>query len=252
MLPTVEIGPLVLPTNGLIFILGAWLILSASERSAKKLQLDVEMTYTLVAIIMVTAFVGARLVFVILHWPAYQDNLLSIFWPLTSGFNWWAGLTLALVTGLFYGRAKQLPPAATLDALAPGLILALMALSLADFAAGPGYGRETTVPWAIDVFGVQRHPVQLYELLVGALALIVWWRFADRRRFRGQLFLLTVAVYAGGRLIFDAYRANSPLTTQGFHILQIISLVILLISVFLLGRQLSRSEGTAVHQESPQ
>jgi len=136
MLPTLDLGPLVLPTAGLVFIAGAWLVLSATERAAKKLALNAEASYTLVAIMMAAAFIGARLVFVILHWPAYQGNLLSIFWPLTSGFNWAGGLISALTAGVLYGRVKQLPPAATLDALAPGLMLSLMALSLADFLGG--------------------------------------------------------------------------------------------------------------------
>ncbi|UCG23367.1 MAG: prolipoprotein diacylglyceryl transferase [Chloroflexota bacterium] len=245
MLPTIDIGPLVLPTAGLVFIVGAWIVLSVTERAAKRLKLNVEATYTLVAIMMGAAFVGARLVFVVLHWPAYQDDLLSIFWPLTTGFNWGAGVAAALFAGLFYTRAKQLPPAATLDALAPGLILALIVLSLSDFAAGPGYGQESSLPWAIDVFGIHRHPVQLYEIAVGVLALVIWWRFVDRRRYEGQLFLLTVAIYAGGRLLFDAFRANTPLTADGFHLVQIASLIILLVCVFLMGRQAVQEESLA-------
>ncbi len=242
MYPTLDIGPLVLPTAGLVFIIGAWLVLSASERAAKKLKLNVEATYTVVAIMMGAAFIGARLAFVVMHWPAYQDDLLSIFWPLTSGFTWWVGVLAAVVAGVFYIRAKQLPPAATLDALAPGLILALIVLSLADFAAGPGYGQESSAPWAIDFFGIARHPVQLYEVASGIVALVVWWRFVDRRRYEGQLFLLTLAVYAAGRLLFDAFRANTPLTADGFHIIQIASLIILLVCVFLLGRAAGQDE----------
>lgn len=249
MLPTIDIGPLVLPTAGLIVIIGAWLVLSVSERAAKKLNLDVEATYTLVAILMAAAFIGARFVFVILHWPTYKDDLLSIFWPLTSGFNWWAGLVAALIAGLFYGRAKQLPLAATLDALSPGLILTLLALSLADFAGGPGYGQETSVPWAIDVFGIQRHPVQLYEIAVAVLALVLWLWSVDRRRYDGQLFLMTVAFYAGGRLLFDAYRANSPLTAGGYHIVQIASLAVLLLCVFVMGRQATQDDSLLPEQQ---
>jgi phosphatidylglycerol:prolipoprotein diacylglycerol transferase len=118
-------------------------------------------------------------------------------------------------------------------------------LSLADFAAGPGYGQESSVPWAIDVFGIRRHPVQLYELAVGILALLVWWRVVDRRRYEGQLFLLTMAVYAAGRLLFDAFRANTPLTSNGFHLIQIASLIILLVCVFLMGRQADQEESPA-------
>ena len=250
MIPNIDIGPLVLPTAGLIFIVGAWLVLSVTERAAKKLDLNAEATYTLVAIMMAAGFIGARLVFVVLHWSAYQDDLLSIIWPLTSGFSWWAGIIVALLAGFFTMRAKALPPLATLDALAPGIILTLMVISLADFAAGPGYGRESALPWAINVFGIRRHPVQLYEFIVGIVALGAWWRTASRRRYDGQLFLLTAAIYTGGRLFFDAFRANTPLTGNGFHIVQIASLVVLLVCLFLMGRRAGQEEAVtaADHQ----
>jgi phosphatidylglycerol:prolipoprotein diacylglycerol transferase len=238
MLPTLDIGPLALPTAGLILIVSAWLILSIAERAAKRVDVDPEAAYTLVAIMMAAALIGARLVFVVLHWPAYQEDLLSIVWPLTSGFSWWAGVVVAGLAGMFTVRAKAMPRLATLDALVPGLMLLLAAVSLVDFVAGPGFGQETSLPWAINVFGIHRHPVQLYEVAVSIVALAAWWRAAGQRRFDGQLFLLTTAIYAGGRLIFDAYRANSPLTSSGFHIIQIASLVVALACIFLLGRQI--------------
>ena len=239
MLPTISIGPLVLPTAGLVYIVGAWIALSIVERSAKTLELDAEAVYGLSAVALAAGFVGARLVFVFLHWPAYRDNLAGIVWPLTSGFDVWGGLFFAFVAAFLYGRAKQLPLAATLDALAPGLIVAAVAVSLADFLAGPGYGTETSVLWSLDVFGIRRHPVQLYEIAVALLALVVWWRALDVRSFDGQLFLMSLGVYSAGRLLFDAYRANAWLTAGGYHIIQIISLVVLLVCIFLLGRGLT-------------
>jgi phosphatidylglycerol:prolipoprotein diacylglycerol transferase len=239
MLPTISIGPLVLPTAGLVYIIGAWVALSAIERSAKALELDAEAVYGLGAVAVAAGFIGARLVFVVFHWPAYRDNLAGIVWPLTSGFDVWGGLFFALVAAFLYGRTKQLPPASTLDALAPGLFVALISLSLADFLAGPGYGTETAVPWSLDVYGIRRHPVQIYEIIVALLALLVWWRAFDHRSFDGQLFLMSVGVYCAGRLIFDAYRANAWLTPSGYHVLQIASLAILLVCIFLLGRGLT-------------
>ena len=239
MLPTISIGPLVLPTAGLVYIVGAWVALTAIERSAKALKLDAEAVYGLSAVALAAGFIGARLLFVVLHWPAYRENLTAIVWPLTSGFDVWGGLVLAIVVAFLYGRARRLPAAATLDALAPGLFVALIAVSLADLLGGPGYGTETAVPWALDVFGIRRHPVQLYEIVVALLALLVWRLAFDRRSFDGQLFLMSVAVYSAGRLIFDTYRANAWLTSSGFHILQIASLMVLLVCIFLLGRGLA-------------
>lgn len=242
MFPTITLGPLVLPTAGLVYIVGAWIVLTVIERSAKALKLDAESTYTLSVVGLASGLIGARLVFVILHWTAYQGNLFSIFWPLTSGFDQWGGIIIGSMAAFFYGRGKRLPFWATLDGLAPGFLAALIFVSLADFLAGPGYGTETSLPWAINLFSIRRHPVQIYEIIVGLLAMLVWWRAFDRRTFAGQLFLASMAVYTGGRLLADAFRANAWLTASGYHVMQILSLVILLVCVFLLGRQIVKHE----------
>ncbi len=238
MFPTISLGSIVLPTTGLVFIIGAWVLLSVIERAAKALKLDAEATYNLSTVALVGGFVGARLTFVLLHWSAYQENLAGIVWPLTSGFDLWGGLFFGITAAFFYGRARQLPPYATLDALIPGLITALIIVSLADFLGGPGFGEESSVFWAIPVFGIRRHPVQIYEIIIGGLALFAWWRTLSNTTFDGQLFLVSTAVYSAGRLLTDAFRANAWLTTSGFHILQILSLLILLAALFFLGRKM--------------
>jgi phosphatidylglycerol:prolipoprotein diacylglycerol transferase len=198
--------------------------------------LNSEAIYGVGAATLLGGLLSARLVFVALHWPAFRENLLGIVWPLNTGYSLWGGLILGVAAGIFYGRAKQLRLASSLDALVPGLILLLAFVSLADFVAGPGFGTLTRVPWSITQFSVRRHPVQIYEILVGVIALITWWRTCDSRLFPGQLFLLTLTIYAGGRLFVDAYRENAWLTADGYHVLQIISLATMIGGLFLLGR----------------
>lgn len=245
MLPTISLGSIVIPTAGLVYILGAWITLSVIERAAKASNLDAEATYSLSAVALAAGFIGARLTFVVLHWSAYQNNLGGIVWPLTSGFEIWGGLFFGLTAAFFYGRARQLPPLATLDALVPGLLTAFIIISLADFLGGPGYGEETDVFWGILLFGVRRHPVQIYEIVIGLLALLVWWRNLGHRTFDGQLFLIGTAVYSGGRLLVDPYRANAWLTSSGYHILQIFSLLILLACLLILARKMIPAPETA-------
>lgn len=228
MYPTISIGPLVLPTAGLVYILGAWLVLVAVERAAKVVGVQVQPTYGVAVVGLLAGFIGARLTFVATHWPAYAENLLAIVWPLNSGFSPAGGLLIGGIAALYYGRWKRLPLAPTLDALLPGVIVGFMVFSLADFLGGPGYGQETTLPWGIDLFSIRRHPVQIYEILAGFFALGAWYFMLRRRARPGRAFLLGVAVYAAGRLLVDAFRADALLTAGGYHIVQIISLVIML------------------------
>lgn len=236
MLPTLNVGPLTLPTANLTYILGIWLALIAVEKAAQRLDLHVPWTYNVAVITLVTAFVIARLAFVATHWSAYQENLLGIVWPLTGGFNLWVGLAAGAAAAFFYGRARRLALGATADALAPGLLVGFLTISLADFLAGPGFGVAADLPWSVNLFGVRRHPVQLYEILAALLGLLVWINIHRKQVAPGQRFLSSIAVYSAGRLFVDAYRANAPLTAGGYHLIQLIALAALLVSIILLMR----------------
>ena len=255
MLPFLNLGPLALPTGPLVYLLGIWLALYAVDRAARRvgrvrsaalqrgeerakaLDYEPETYYALATTAAVAGFIGARLTFVLLHWSSFDDNLLGIVWPLTTGYNAFGGALIGAAAAFFYGRWRRLALWPTLDVLAPGLLVFLIAVSLADFLGGAGYGSLTSMPWGITVFGVRRHAVQLYEALVGVIALGAWWaattldlRGLGRPPTSGRPFLWATAVYAGGRLLVDAYRENATLVS-GFHVVQIVALGVLLLAL---------------------
>lgn len=236
MIPSLNLGPLVLPTAAFVTILGAWVCLALAERTARWLGLDAEAMSGLVASGLIAGVVGARLTFVALYWPAYQDNLLGIIWPINSGFNALGGLFFGAAAMFFYGRYKQMALASTLDALAPIIVTGLITLSLADFLGGPGFGTNTDMPWGISQFGIRRHPVQLYEIGAGLLALLTWGIIRPRRTFEGELFLMTTAVYCFARLFLDAFRANAWVSSGGWHVIQVLCLLISVGCLILLAR----------------
>ncbi|MCB9007953.1 MAG: prolipoprotein diacylglyceryl transferase [Ardenticatenaceae bacterium] len=252
MFPYVNIGPLAFPSTGLVILLGAWLGLSLVERTAKRLGQNQTLIYGVAATAVFLGFIGARLTYVVQRWPAFRHNLLDIIWPLNTGYVVWGGVVLGLIAAFFYARSKRLALWPTLDALAPGIVFALMMASLADFVGGPGFGSLTAVPWGISQYGVKRHPVQLYEILVGGLALLAWWRSSQRAgHIAGRPFLMATAVYSAARLFVDAFRETAWVTGEGFHILQISSLVILLAALFQIGR-MTAPDTTQTHDEPSQ
>lgn len=260
MFPTLSLGPLVLPTAALATLLGVWLALTAVERAAKRLRLDPPPIYNLATLGIVTGLIGARLTFVALYWNAFQNNLLGIIWPLNSGYNWVGGVLIGGAAMLFYGRHKQLPLWSTLDALTPGILVLLMALSLADLLGGPGMGKPTSLPFGVEVFGTRRHVVQAYDLIAGAAALAVWWRIAGAAHsaestFSGRPFLTAIGVYAFGRLLADSLRANGPVfegpALAGIHIIQIAALAVLLVCLVILARKsLAAAAATATPEST--
>ncbi len=254
MLPYVNLGPFGFPTAPLLYLLGAWVSLYVVDRAARRLGQESETMYALAATTLIAGFVGARLTFVLLHWSSYDDNLLGILWPLNSGYNGFGGVFFAAAAAFFYARWKRIDLWTALDALAPGIITWLMFSSLADFLGGPGYGTLTGLPWGVSQYGVRRHPVQIYEILVGLAALGAWWLATrpERRGFAGRPFLMTTAVYAGGRLFVEAFRDNAWYTTNGLHVVQIFALIIMVGSLILLARLSSQvSPGPVTEPPTP-
>ncbi len=238
MIPYLNLGPIGLPTAPLVYLLGLWLALYVVDRAARRLGRDPEQHYAVATVALLGGFIGARLVFVLLHWSSYDDNLLGIIWPLTSGYNGAGGVLIGVAAAFFYGRWRRLALWPTLDVLTPGLIVFLMAVSLAEFLGGAGYGSLTSIPWGINQFGVRRHAVQLYEIVAGLAALGVWWA-ATTPRFRevaGRPFLLAVVVYSAGRLFVDAFKETTPLMGGGVHVVQVIALAIVLLALVMLAR----------------
>ena len=60
MYPVLDLGPFVIPTAGLVYILGAWFILSLVERAALRLGLNVPDTYGTAVVALAASYVPAR------------------------------------------------------------------------------------------------------------------------------------------------------------------------------------------------
>ncbi|NIV31674.1 MAG: prolipoprotein diacylglyceryl transferase, partial [Anaerolineae bacterium] len=80
-----------------------------------------------------------------------------------------------------YWSRRRLPVGTTLDAIAPGVTLALALERLGAFLDGSSFGGPTTLPWGVYLWDDIRHPVQLYEALALFVILAVLWQRRERR-----------------------------------------------------------------------
>jgi prolipoprotein diacylglyceryltransferase len=90
------------------------------------------------------------------------------------------------------------------------------------------YGTPSHLPWAVD-FGdsIPRHPTQLYESIVMAIAAVVLSRLARRPHREGDVFKLFMVMYFGLRLAVDAIKPEVRILL-GLSSLQWASLAVLL------------------------
>ncbi|HJW84919.1 MAG TPA: prolipoprotein diacylglyceryl transferase family protein [Anaerolineae bacterium] len=233
MLPIIQVGPLVVPSRGLILLATFWVASWVAERAAKRLGLRGDDVYNLGFYGLVAGLLGARLGYVIQYWSVYQNDLGAIFALNLNTLSPAAGLLAALAVAYWYARRKRIVNRRLLDALTPGLVVFAAGLALADLASGDGYGAPAQLPWSINLWGELRHPTQIYHLLAASAIGVVVWR--SSRPFDGAHFGLCVALYAASRLFLETFHGDSEIFA-GVRVVQVWSLIALVIALLLLRR----------------
>jgi len=189
--------------------------------------------------------IGGRLYHLLTDWRSYFGQggagigaALRI-WE--GGLGIWGAIFLGGVGAWIACRRRGIPLPAFGDAVAPGIVLAQAIGRLGNYFNQELYGRETTVPWGLEIFyrrdssgvvdvhsldGISTgqvaavvHPTFLYELLWNLLV-FVFLLYIDRkyRLGHGRLFALYVASYCVGRFWVELMRADTATHIAGIRI----------------------------------
>ena len=237
MLPIARVFGLSLQTPLLALLMGVVLAIELARRIAPQRGLDGNILSGILANSLFAFILGARLGYVITSLPSYLKNPLGALALNTTALLPWAGWLVAIAFSAWSLRRKQLLIAALLDVLAPAACVFGMGLALSDLLSGNNFGTPTTLPWAINLWGALRHPVQMYEFIaLGVVLMALVW--ADRRNLpTGALVLLGIGLAAFARVLVDGFRAEVPLVL-GLRITQLAGVFIAVIALWLWGEVL--------------
>jgi phosphatidylglycerol---prolipoprotein diacylglyceryl transferase len=245
MLPILQIGPVALQLPGLIWLLGLWIGLSLAEHHAKLRKVNPNNIYNLSLITLISGIIGARLGYAAMYPQAFIADPISLISLNLGLFDMGSGLAVGTVAGLVYGRRKSLNLWNTLDVLTPTFAVMQISAALANLASGSGFGSPTDVPWAIQLWGTMRHPVQIYEALVSTMIfLLIWYGKLQVNMSRtGALFFTFLALSTGERIFLEAFRGDSYILPGGLRLEQLTAWVILAVSLWWLGKEAKTSPG---------
>jgi len=236
MLPVIQLGPLSLPTDPLALLLAFWAALAVGAWAARREGLDGDHIYNAGLYGLVAGFIAARLAHVIVYWDAYRTQLLEIFGFNQRAFLLWPGVIAALAVAGWYIYRHRLPLVKMLDAIAPG---ALVGIAIADVAAllvGRNAGAPAALPWAVNLWGVARHPVQIYEAVAAlAVAALVLWMIARGSR-PGAAALVALCGYGLSRWLLEPFRAESVTVLGGLRLAQVLGLAAAVVALWGLRR----------------
>ncbi len=245
MLPILQIGPLAVQIPGLVLLGGLWLGLSLAERHAAGRGVNSNKLYNLVFVLLIAGIAGARLAYVLRYPAAFTGDWLSVISLNPGLLDPWAGLAAGIIGALIYAQRAEMPLLPTLDALTPALAVTFIAMHLADLASGAAFGSPTGLPWGIELWGMRRHPTQIYAALAAGLILFALW--PSRKAFLSwvpaRYFLTFAALTALARLVTEAFRGDSLTLPGGFRLVQVGAWLVLALSLWGLRRLASRSPG---------
>ena len=246
MLPVLQIGPLSLPTYPLALLLAGWIALEVGARAARRLGLDGDHIYNVGVYALAAGAIGGRLGHVVAYWPAYRTQLLEIFGFNSRAFLLWPAAAAALVVASGYLYRQRLPLARMLDAAAPGALAGAAVASLGALLAGRAYGAAARVPWAVNPWGVSRHPSQVYEALAALAVAGLVLRMIRQGSRPGAAALVALAGYGLSRWLLEPFRAPEVSATilGGLRSAQVLGLAAALIALWGL-RVLGRRTGEA-------
>jgi len=130
----------------------------------------------------------------------------------------------------------------TLDALVPFFGMLAIGFATSNLSSGNAFGMETSVPWAIELWGMNKHPSQVYTMLAALVTLnLLWPPKRDAQPQAGITFLTFIAFTAGYTLFLEAFRGDSTLIFNEIRSTQIVALILLAGTLWMLEKKLSRA-----------
>ena len=211
-------------------------------REAKRQGFNPDKITDLSFVLMVGGIIGARLVYVLLNIGNYINNPASLFSLHKGGLSFHGAAFAGIAIVYVFAKKNRVSFMKIADLFAPALIL--------GYAIGrlgcDIYGNVTNVPWAVDVFGMTRHPVQFYSAFAAFIIYVVLWSKRKAIQFEGQLFILLAGLYSGYRFFIEFFRNETRVVTAA----QLISLLIL-VACLLYSEHRKRS-GSLAHEGGPQ
>lgn len=253
-----KIGPLEIHSYGLMLAISFLIGILFAMYRAKKQDVDPNKIMDLAVVIVVSAILGARFLYVIFHLDEFRGNWLDVINPFqSSGQIGIAGLTMlggflaALFFALLYMKLNKLPMLKISDIMAPSLGLGIFITRIGCFLNGCCYGTPTSVSWAM-IFppesaagyhftNIPIHPAQLYSSAYGLVIFVVLLLVERWKKFDGFLLYVFLILYGISRFTVDLFRyyeesmvlftfGNTPISlNQGISFLMILGGSLLII-----------------------
>ena len=210
----IQLGGLTVYAYGSILALGFVVGMILILLKARKEGVSIERVIELFCLVIISALIGARGLYVLLNLSIFREDPFKIFKVWEGGLVFYGGFLFAVTAAIGYMRGYRLPLWKMADLFTPSTALGLFFARIGCFMAGCCYGKKTTLPWGVtfsDPLSLARlhlplHPTQLYEAGSGLVLFFFLIWMEKRKSYDGQIFWLFILLYSIVRFLIEFVR----------------------------------------------
>lgn len=214
------------PRHLILLVIAAWFGLAFAEKRTNQHNISNEDLNNITFYSLLGFLIGGRIAFVLQNFSAFVKKPIDIISINSDIFDTLGGVAVALIVAFAYGQRKNMRLWSTFDSLTPFFAVLAIGIGLSHLAAGTSFGKETDLPWAINLWNADRHPTQIYEALGSLLIFgLVWFKKPSPRP--GIHFLTFTALTSFTSLFLEAFRGDNTILANGIRQSQLIYWAIL-------------------------
>ena len=230
---------------GLLIGLGVMVALALAYFNCKKKNLSFDLLTDGFLIAFPCAIIGARLYYVAFEFDRYRNNLIDIFNIRQGGLAIHGGLIGAFLAAYIFAKVKKINILEYMDVVAPSLILAQAIGRWGNFMNSEAHGGSVSAEFisrfpkviqdGMYIRGNYYHPTFLYESIWNLLVcgILIFILYKKKEGTDGIVISSYIGLYSLGRFFIEGLRTDS-LMFFGLRIAQIVSILGIVISIFLL------------------
>jgi phosphatidylglycerol---prolipoprotein diacylglyceryl transferase len=233
-----ELGPFIIKWYGIIMAFGFLAGILISSKLAKYRNLKKEDIQDFFVYLIPTSIIGARIGHIFMNLSYYINNPVEIVAIWHGGLAFQGGLIAATIMGVYFCKKRKIKFYNLADILVIPVAFALIFGRIANLINQELYGKLTTLPWGINIKGVEgkRHPSQIYESIKNLIIFLILISMIQIKKLkRGIIFWTFVLLYSILRFIVEFFR-DWPTSLFGLTLPQLVSIPLVILSIIMLNR----------------
>lgn len=213
-----DFGPFHVYSFGAMIALGVILAVYLMKQRARKLQIpQAQDIYDTVLVVLLSGFLGARVLYVIENWDFYSQNFSSVFSFWEGGLIFYGGVISSFISAVIFFKWKKLPVFKMMDFFLPYVSFIHGFGRVGCFLNGCCGGKTCELPWGVQFPNTfsKVHPAQLYEAFLDFIMFFILSRFYNKPHREGEIAALYFVFYSMLRFVVEFFR-DGDASVAGF------------------------------------